>query len=170
MLNLEWVDFDRKGLWSERKKEGENISVGFDGIIRDPLDTGEVMIEELMNACREFHITSSWDLEKSIKPCTSLGSETLRYAPVYWNLACPMYVARTGRACWGDFPRFFMPFKVLMANECLKLWGLGAPKVISPKIFLCRSRPISLRAFWKTGQMWYLVTHLYQLPHTKRPN
>jgi hypothetical protein len=83
MLHPERSDFDAVKLGCKGEKEPEGIPVRLNGMVADPFDMGEILIEELTDAGGQFHSFLSCQREKSTRFFRLRASVTLRYTLVY---------------------------------------------------------------------------------------
>ncbi len=65
LLQPEGFDFNPVIVCSKEEKKLEGISVGFEGMVTDPLDVREVVIEELVDGGGELHSLPFCQREKS---------------------------------------------------------------------------------------------------------
>ena len=79
--NIAYFDFVKLGCKGQKKSE--SIPVSLNRILPDPLDMGEILIEEVTNAGGQFHSFSSCQREKSTICLRLSASVTLRYTLVY---------------------------------------------------------------------------------------
>ena len=83
MLHSEGFYLDAKMICRKGQEDLEGIPVGLDGIGTDSLDMREVMVEEVMDALRELHLSLFCHRVKSTRFFRLMASATLRYRLVY---------------------------------------------------------------------------------------
>ena len=83
VFHSEGFYLNAKMICRKGKEDLEGIPVGFDGIGTEPLDMGEVVVEEVMDALREFHLSLFCHRVKSTRFFRLMASATLRYKLVY---------------------------------------------------------------------------------------
>ncbi len=90
MLHSEGRDFDSIKLGCKRQEQPESIPVCLNGMVADPFDMRQILIEELMDAGRQPHFFTLRQREKSTRFLRLMASVTLRYILVHIYSLWPM--------------------------------------------------------------------------------